>query len=429
MFWSNRHRIARIRAPLAPLSLLAALAVPLVAAGASSALAAGFAHASSHLAADDESRSERYREGQRALSEARWADAARDFAAVVAAGGADQDAALYWKAYADWQRQAKKDALEALRELFAEHPESSWADDARALELEIRGQRAGEARSPERVEDDELKLYALDALMQVEPEKAVPVLERILAGRQSLQLKQRALFVLSQSDSPRAREILLRTARTGEPPELRVEAVRSLAIAGEEEDVAILAQLARESGASPEVRRALVEAYLIADRDEELLALAQSDPDPRIRHQAIEALGAMEALPALRKLWGSETDPRLRAKLLEAFGIAGDVDWLARAARAEKMPELRRKAIEGLAITDSPESSRALRALYTELPDRDDRRKVIEAFMIQDDAKTLIELFRVERDPELKRALIQTLSMLDDPAATELLLGLLEDEK
>jgi HEAT repeat protein len=422
-------RTARTRPSLASLPIVAALALPLAAGGASGALAAGFAHASASYAAADEGRSDRYREGQRALSESRWADASLDFAAVVAAGGADRDAALYWKAYADWQRQAKKDALEGLRELLAEHPDSSWADDARALELEIRGQRAGEARAPERVEDEELKLYALDALMQVEPEKAVPVLERILAGRQSLQLKQRALFVLSQSDSPRAREILLRTARTGEPVELRVEAVRSLAIAGEEEDLATLARLAGESGVAPEVRRALVEAYLIADRDAELLELARRDPDPRIRHQAIEALGAMEALPALRQLWGSETDPRLRAKLLEAFGIAGDVEWLARAARAEKMPELRRKAIEGLAIADSPESSRALRALYGELADRDDRRKVIEAFMIQDDAATLIELFGVERDPELRRSLIQTLSMLDDPAATELLLGLLEDDE
>ena len=374
-----------------------------------------------------EGASERYREGQRALDEERWGDAAKAFEAVVAAGGPDADAGLYWKAYSDWKRQAKKDALESLRQLLSSHPDSAWADDARALELEIRGRTSGTLDAG-RVEDEELKLYALDALMQVEPEKAVPVLERILAGRQSLQLKKRALFVLSQSGSPRAREILLATARTGNPVELRVEAVRSLAIAGEDEDIATLAQIARDSAAPREVRRAVVEAYLIADRQAELAALARTDPDPEVREKAIEALGAMEALPELRELWNTEKDPDVRRKLLEAFGIAGDVPTLARAAR-DSDRDVRRKAIEGLAIADSPESNRALRDLYHTLSDVDDRRKVLEAFMIQDDAETLIALFRSEKDPDLRKTIVQQLSMLDDPKATELLMDLLEDDQ
>jgi HEAT repeat protein len=51
---------------------------------------------------------------------------------------------------------------------------------------------------------------------------------------------------------------------------------------------------------------------------------------------------------------------------------------------------------------------------------------MLEAFMIQDDAATLVELFRAERDPELKKKIVQQLALLDDPAATELLLGLIE---
>ncbi len=381
--------------------------------------------------ADDPSsgaRSERYREGQRALADERWPEAARAFAAVVESRAPESDAALYWLAYAEWQQQRKREALEALRQLLSGHPGSAWADDAQALEVEIRGGRAGKGGSPEQVADEELKLYALDALMQVEPERAVPVLERILAGDHSLKLKERALFVLSQSDSTRAREILLRVARTGSPSGLRVEAVRALGIAGEAEDLAALATLAGEAGAPREVREALVEAYLIADQGGALLELAKIDPDPRIRAKAIEALGAMEQLPALRSLWSVEKDPQLRRKLLEAFGIAGDVETLALAARQDGDPQVRRKAIEGLAIADSPAAARELRALYGQLADHGDKRKVLEAFMIQDDARSLIEIFRVEKDLQLKKEIVQQLSMLDDPAATELLFGLLEDK-
>jgi hypothetical protein len=68
------------------------------------------------------------------------------------------------------------------------------------LEQEIRG--GGDRPAATSEDDEELKLYALDSLMQAEPEQAVPVLERLLAGNASSRLKERALFVLSQSDSP-----------------------------------------------------------------------------------------------------------------------------------------------------------------------------------------------------------------------------------
>ena len=45
--------------------------------------------------------------------------------------------------------------------------------------------------------------------------------------------------------------------------------------------------------------------------------------------------------------------------------------------------------------------------------------------MIQDDAKSLIELFRAEKDPSLKKAILQQLSVMDDPDATREILNVL----
>jgi HEAT repeat protein len=136
----------------------------------------------------------------------------------------------------------------------------------------------------------------------------------------------------------------------------------------------------------------------------------------------------MEASDALRQLWDTERDPRLRAKLLDAFGIAGDVQLLARIAASESDPTLRRKAIDGLGIADTDEAARTLTELYGKLTDVADRRKVLDAFLIQDNARALIELFRREKDPALKRSIVQHLGMMDDPEATELLLELLGEK-
>jgi HEAT repeat protein len=390
--------------------------------------AAAQASAGPHYATSDsgsERRSEAYRDGQRALDSEQWDDASRIFGKLAGKSSDETDAALYWKAYADWKRKLKKESLEGLRQLLSSYPKSAWADDAKALELEIRGgSRAG---STPDADNEELKLYALDGLMQVEPEQAVPVLERLLAGKSSQRIKERALFVLSQSDSPRAREILFRTAKSGQPIALRCEAVKTLGIAGEPEDIAMLATIAKDTSAPPEVREALIEAYIIADRPEELMDIAKSDPDPRIRAKAIDALGATDSLPSLRQLWNTEKDPALRAKLLEAFGIAGDVETLAKAARDGSDPQLRRKAIEGLGISDNPAAAQALRQMYKEFTDPQDKRKVVEALMIQGNAKTLIEMFRAEKDPAMKKVILQQLSVMDDPDATRAILDVLAD--
>ena len=59
---------------------------------------------------------------------------------------------------------------------------------------------AGSAQSdsPEDVED--LKLAALEALMSAPPERALPIVAKVLAGNNSDEVKEGALFILSQID-------------------------------------------------------------------------------------------------------------------------------------------------------------------------------------------------------------------------------------
>src|SRR5215210_2333689 len=80
-----------------------------------------------------------YRSGQKAIDEGRWNEAASIFAKVAEQGGPEADAGLYWKAYAQHKAGNRGEALATIRKLAATFPKSAWLDDARALEVEVRG--------------------------------------------------------------------------------------------------------------------------------------------------------------------------------------------------------------------------------------------------------------------------------------------------
>ncbi len=396
------------------------------------------------FAADGEGRSAAYHEAQSALDQARWEEAAERFAAVAEARAADAEAALYWKAYAEEKLARKSEALATLKTLRAGYPKSVWLDDADALEMAIAGAAprgrgpsgalagvsggiadgiaggsgpvvagGGSSSSRDVSPEDELQLYALDGLMQMDSARALPILEKILAGNRSLQVKQRALFVLSQSDEPRARTLLVETAKSGKPAELQVEAVRSLGIAGDPEDLRALSEIYRTS-ASKETRGAVLEAFMIADDEKAILEVARTERDPELRGKAIQLLGALDSTAALADLYKSESSREVKGKILEGMMIAGDKKQLLDAARSETDRELRGKAFELLGAIGADAE---LVALYGTTQDRELRGKIIVGLMMAGDAKAMIGLLRQETDPELKKKIIQHLSMMDDEEA------------
>ena len=68
---------------------------------------------------------------------------------------------------------------------------SRWAKDSKALEIEVR-QSSGQPVTPESQNDEELKLIALRALMNSDAERAMPIIEQMLAGPNSPKVKDRA---------------------------------------------------------------------------------------------------------------------------------------------------------------------------------------------------------------------------------------------
>ena len=146
-------------------------------------------------------------------------------------------------------------------------------------------------------DNEALKLTAMEALMAAPPERALPIARRVLEGDGSDELKERALFVLSQIDDPEATELLVDAARNGSG-EFRAEAVRMIGIGGNADALAGLAEI--YAAGDEDVREAVLEAYLIADDADAVYQIALNTDSPDEFGDAVEMLGAMGATEQLR---------------------------------------------------------------------------------------------------------------------------------
>lgn len=371
---------------------------------------------------------ELYRSGQKAIDEGRWSEAASIFAKVAERGGPEADAGLYWKAYAQNKAGNRAAALTTIRELTSTFPKSSWLDDARALEVEMRGDQ-GQPVQPTGEDDEDLKLYALSGLMNHNPQKALPLVQQYLKGKHSLQDKEKALFLLTQSELPQARQALLQIVRGSAHPELRAEAIRYVGMVAED-DRSLLSELdgLYSSSQDRKLRSAVIEAYGMAEHRSGLVALIRAEKDQDLRRRAIDMLSGADGTEELRSLLQGETDTETRRALIRALGNAGDLDVLITAARGDKDPEARIEAIHSLGNDESPKAAEALRSLYAGSSDRRTRMAVIDALSNQENAKALIEIFRSEKDREMRKQIVHRLTDMDGPEAEAFVNKIFEQE-
>src|SRR5262249_41356447 len=173
-----------------------------------------------------------YRSAREAIDRGRYETAIQQLDRLINLADTSRvDAALYWKSYTQAKLGQRAEALTTLADLQNRFGSSRWLKDAKALEVEIR-QASGQAVSPDSQNDEELKLLALRGLMQSDPDRAVPMIERLLDGNSSVKVQENALFVLSQSQSARAREIIAKTAKGAVDPDVQLRAIRYLGAIG-----------------------------------------------------------------------------------------------------------------------------------------------------------------------------------------------------
>ncbi len=364
-----------------------------------------------------------YQKGLAALDSRQWDQAIAAFDTSAGHKGSNADGALYWKAYALNRAGRRDEALGAISALRREYAGSRWNRDARALELEIRGQ-SGERVSPAREQDDELKILALNSLMQSDPNQAVPILQKLLISNNSPKVKEKALFVLTQSRSAEASRVLNAVARDTSNPDLQLKAIRYMGMMGSPEARKELAAIYNASS-DDHLKRAILHSFMQSGSRDFLLNAAKGEKNPDLRREAIRQLAMTGGQDELWQLYQSSSADA-KEEILKSMFLGGNSPRLAEVARSEKDPRLQIAAIKSLGLMGNNGRADVLVSVYQSTSNRDVREAVLQALFLQGNGKALVDLARAEKDPAMKSEIVKKMSLVHSKEVTDYMMEILK---
>jgi hypothetical protein len=257
-----------------------------------------------------------YAAGTRAMNEHRWQDAIRAFDKVIAVREKRSDAALYWKAYSLNKLQRHSDSAAICNTLHAQYSDSPWNKDCDFLSLsnpDINIKLSDKITQSMNIHvnpdihidpivipninidiknNPDIKILALNSMLNQDPAKAIPVLRDILNGDQPIGVKKHAIFVLAQSKSPEA-QAMLHDAVTGKmDPELQRQAITMMALFQGKRDDNTLAEIYRTTS-DRQTKRSIISAFFITQDAPHLVELARSEKDLELKRSIVSQLAIM----------------------------------------------------------------------------------------------------------------------------------------
>lgn len=389
----------------------------------------------------------------------------------------------YWQAYALYRR-GGTDQLRRAQDLLVQqgdqHPNAATRKDARSLETRIQGQlarggdavaaadvarEAGSAANPPQPpqaaqapqaarqprastrssrsncgDEDDVQAAALNALMQMDGERAMPILRKVLARRDdaSTCLRRKAVFIVSQVGGRDTETMLLDAARSDPDREVRGQAVFWLSQVDSDRAVVMLDSILAATD-DPEIRDKAVFALSQHDSRAARLSLRRyaerTNISSDIREKAVFWLGQSddpEDATFLRALFPKVQDHELKDKILFALSQNDDASsgrFLAEVARnTNENIEIRKKALFWMGQRDEVNGAE-IATLYGTFSDREIKEQLIFVLSQKDDKAAidkLIDIARREPDRELRKKAIFWLGQSDDPRVPDILASLLE---
>jgi HEAT repeat protein len=413
------------------------------------------------------------RAAKEVLEDGDFREAAQMFARIASRYPRTAQAAeaLYWRAFALFRSGSNSSltsALASLDDLNRLYPQSTYnKNDAGSLRIRICGElgRRGDeacardvlatasassatsgatstqggtqARScPSDDDDNDERIMALNALMNMNAEAAVPILERVLARKDdcSRGLRKKAVFLLSQKRSPEVVDILLKAAREDPSPEVREQAVFWLSNVRDERVVDLLGEMANNnSDAAIQEKAIFALSNTRSEKASQILRdVAQRESaSKQAREQAIFWLGNRRDTSAtafLRGLYGRLTDKDLKERVLFSVAnqrAAGSGQWLINIATNERETmELRKQALFW-AGNNKAASVAEIAALYDRVTDKEMKEQII--FVLSQNSKDtasidkLMAIARSDTDREMRSKAIFWLGQSRDPRVVKFL--------
>ena len=376
--------------------------------------------------------------------------------------------AMYYEAFALYRAgdlAKARGALDALRERY---PQAASRGDANSLRTRICGELARQGDSacaeevasvsasaatasdgsrttprsgadcPEGDDDDDSRIAALNALMQMDAARAMPILTNVLARRDkcSERLRRKAVILVAQKQTAESADILLAAAKSDPDAEVREQAVFWLSQVRDPRAVEMLVSILNSSADRGVREKALfaLSQHSSSQATTVLRDFAENERQPtELRERAIFGLGqrrGADQVEYLRTLYRKLTDSDLKEKVLFALmqrkGSGNEAFVLSIANDPKESIDLRKRAIftAGQMGVDVVQ----LAALYGSLTERDLREQVIFAIAQRHEGaaiEKLMDIARSDPDREMRKKAIFWLGQSRDPRATAFLAELI----
>jgi TolA-binding protein len=408
-----------------------------------------------------------YRAGNEAINRGEYRRAATIFAEITRRFPKSEYAADagYWRAFALYKagRDADlRDALVAIETQQKNFPKAKSASDASTLAVRINGELAkrGNAGSAAKVaeaakgddapctrasrndDDFEMRAAALNALLQMDAQSAMPILKNVLAKRDacSAPLREQAVFLISQKQTSETENILIDVARNDPNRSVREKAVFWMGQVHTDKAVDALESIATSS---PD--NALREQAVFALNEQGtargaalLRRFAESaDTPPSVREKAIFWLGqrrSSENAEFLRSLFGKlgkgENNDEMRKKILFSLsqmrGVGNDRWLLGIALDGSYSEDLRGHALWTAGQAGIPGAD--LVSIYDKLTDAQVKEKLIWVLSESRDRASsdkLVEIAQKDPDREMRKKAIFWLGQRNDPRIRQILIDIL----
>ena len=360
--------------------------------------------------------------------------------------------ALYYEAFALYRSGETSDlrrGLAALQQLRSTFPNVGTRGDATTLHTRIctalarQGDesctitivlKAESASAPcvAADSDNDVRIAALNGLLQMDPDRAVPILRKVLTRRDpcSRELRRKAVFLVSQQPTPESAELLLSTARDDPSHEVREQAVFWLSQVEDDRAVGMLDSIALH-GSDDAVREKALFSLGQQQGHGGLAALRvfaqREDMPPDLRDKAVFWLGQSGgpgSVVFLKDLFGRTTNQSVKQKILFSLSQQSDAaEWLIDVPLDPKQPEEIRKGAVFWASQGGMPVERLVR-LYDRTDDNAVREQVIFAVSQRSDpaaTDALIHIAKSDKNPDMRKKAIFWLGQSSDPRAARFL--------
>jgi len=416
-----------------------------------------------------------YRRAREALNRRNYTQAADLFRQVTSRYPKSPSApsAMYFRAFSLYQAGSvdrMRESRDVLTALEKNYPNADLAD-AKTLRTRVCGELAqhGDAQCAAEVakiagrtetgsgksaatssqgarcseDDDDERVVALNALLQMDSDRAMPILKKVLERRDpcSYVLRRKAVFLVSQKGGEEAADILMQTAKNDPDQETREQAVFWLGQVRSDRAVPLLEDLLKNSKDNEIKNKALFAlSQQSAPRAGQVLRdfAERETEDQELREQAIFWLGQKRSednATYLKGLYSRVKTDALKEKIIFSLSQQrnfGNAEWIMKIALDPKESIEMRKQALFWAGQNGGASTESFASLYDKMTDSEIKEQLI--FVLSQrgrDGKALeklMDIAKTDKDKELRSKAVFWLGQSRDPRAAKFLEDLISKE-